>query len=54
MAKYKIIAESIGYLEEIIEADNENEAYAIMDEKLDNGAMEEVDGAIENKRVEKV
>lgn len=54
MKKYKITAESVGYLEEIIEAENEDEAWEILQEKLDNGALPEVDGSIENEDVEEI
>ena len=50
--KYKITAQSVGYLEDIIEADNEDEAQKIMDEMLENGAMTETHGSIELKNIE--
>jgi len=52
MKKYKITAESVGYLEEIIEAENEDQAWKILEEELDAGVMPEVHGSIENKKVE--
>lgn len=52
MQKFKITAESVGYLEEIIEAKNEEEAYNILEAKLENGELKEVDGEICNKKVE--
>ena len=54
MAKFRISAESVGYLEETIEAKNEDEAWEILEKKLEMGDLEEVDGSIENKKVEKV
>lgn len=51
--KYKISAEAVGYLQDIIEANSEKEAEKIMEEMLVNGAMPEVGfGSIENKQVE--
>ncbi len=61
MPKYKITAESVGYLEETIEAKNEDEAWDIFEEMLENGEVSEASdpsgwptGSIENKRVELV
>lgn len=54
MPKYKITAESVGYLEEIIEAANEDEAWEVLEKRLEDGALLEVDGSIENKDVELV
>ncbi len=50
--KYRITAESIGYLENIIEAENEHEAWDQMEEMLNSGNMIEEHGTIENKKVE--
>lgn len=52
--KYKLTAESVGYLETEIEAENIDEAWAKFEELLDDGAVPEVDGSIENKKVEEV
>ena len=54
MPKFKITAEAVGYLEEIIEADNEDKAWEIRESKLEDGALPEIDGSIENKQVEVV
>ena len=53
MAKFRIIAKSVGLLENEIEANNEEQAEEIMEKMLDNGEMTEVDGWIEDKRIEK-
>lgn len=52
--KYKISAKSIGYLEKTIEADSEEHATSKLQKLLDNGIMPEIDGWIENEKVEKV
>lgn len=49
--KFLIKAESVGYLEEEIEAKDADEAYKILENKLENGELPEVDGSIENKEV---
>ena len=54
MKKYKITAESVGYLEKIIKAKNEAEAYEKLEELLEWGIMPEVCGDIENKNVEEM
>ena len=54
MAKFKCTAESIGYLETMIEAENEEEASIKFEEMLDNGEVPEVGlGSIENKEIVK-
>lgn len=52
--KYKLTAESVGYLEQVVEAKDEDEAWAKLEELLEQGALPEVDGSIENKDVELV
>ena len=53
MTKFKCTAESVGYLEEIVEARNEDEAWDIFEDDLDNGSVDEIGvGSIENKQVE--
>lgn len=54
MKKYKCTAESVGYLETTIEAENEDEAWAKFNAMLENGEVPEVDGSIENEEVEEV
>jgi hypothetical protein len=52
MQKYKIVAKSVGLLEDEIEANNEDEAYEKLEELLENGDVPETDGWIGGKRVE--
>ena len=54
MAKFRIIAKSVGLLENEIEANDEEQAEEIMEKMLDNGEMTETDGWIEDKRIEKI
>jgi len=54
MKKFRFTAESVGYLEEIIEADTEEEAEKIAQEHLENGSVPEVDGEIDNEKLEEV
>lgn len=54
MPKYKITAESIGYLEDIIEAENEDEAWEKFDEMLNGGEMTEVHGSTENQQLQEI
>ena len=55
MAKFKCSAESVGYLEEIVEARSEDKAWEIFEEDLEQGDVPEIGiGSIENKKVESV
>ncbi|MCK9370317.1 hypothetical protein M0R04_10455 [Candidatus Dojkabacteria bacterium] len=54
MKSYIISAKSVGFLSMEIEAKNEEEAYKILNDKLDDGEMPEIDGWIEGKEVEKI
>ena len=55
MPKFKLTAESIGYLEITITAKNEDEAWNKIDDLIDSGEMEEKGvGSIENKNVEEI
>lgn len=52
--KFKCTAESIGYLETIIEAEDIDEAWDIFNNKLEMGDVPEKDGAIENEAIEPI
>ena len=54
MKRYKCTAESVGYLETTILAENEDEAWEKFNSMLENGEVPEVDGSIENEDVEEV
>ena len=55
MPKFICTANSIGYLEEIIEAENEDKAWEIFQSDLENGAVSEIGlGAIEDEEVREV
>lgn len=52
--KYKISAKAVGYLEEIVEAKSEDDAWKILNDKLEDGTLSELDGWVEGEEVEEV
>jgi hypothetical protein len=54
MKKFKISAKSIGVLERVIKAHDEIEAWEIMEHLLEMGEVPEVDGYIDDKKIEEL
>lgn len=52
MPTYKLSAHSVGYLEAVVESDDLDRAYELLDKMLENGELEERDSWIDYRMVE--
>lgn len=54
MKPFRISATAVGYLEKVVEANNAEEASALLEQLLEQGEMPETAGWIEDQQVEEV